>query len=408
LLLMNTEKDTSGELKLDRLLGAVRRRLLVRRLAALTSRNLLIALLLAVPAAVVSAFQPSPFLPVAAAALCGLGLVIALLETAGRRPGRLDAALHIDRRYGLQERLSTLVSVPEGGAPPAVRAALVHDALARAHGIAAGAVCPVSLPRSAPFTGAALFCVAALLFGAAQHGSAQRVPLDDELAAMLSGSYVHIALPPGLREELDKVGEQPGDFDETLSRLDDLLDRFKALDDIKASLEEPAAEGLTAEDIERIIAESPDARARLKAALDRAAAELAAAEDLRQAARRALDALAGGSDEAIAEALEDLIEKLAAETAKHELADLKALKKLFEAAEGVADGGVTRAVQSGGGSDAETAPGAGLSLFPEEAIIKAKGAVRSGRVPARYRRLVERYFRSDRSDAGPSAPPRDF
>jgi|GEM_PF-3882887 len=405
---MKMERDKTGELQLERLLDAVRNRLLVRRLAALASRNLLIALLLVMPAAIFSALRPSPHLPVAGAVVCGLGLVVALVEAAARRPGRLDAALHVDKHSALQERLSTLVSVPAADASPAVRDALVQDTLLRARSIMAGVACPLSIPRSAPFTGAALFCVAALLFGAVRQGSAERLITTNELDPMLAGSAIHVALPPDLQNELNKITGPTEGLEEALARLDEVLGKFEALNDIKASVEDLAPHALTAEDMAKLIAEAPDARARLKAALERAARELRSDKDLEQAVREAQEALAEGSDEAVARAMENLISKLSAETARHQFDKLKALKThlaAFKEAAEDARGGVTRTIELGGATDPEAATDSILPLFPEDAVIKARGALRSGRIPARYRWLVEKYFRNDTDEAGGARPP---
>jgi len=406
---MKTERAKTDESQLGRLLDGVRNRLLVRRLAALASRNLLIALLVMMPGAIFSAFRPSPHLPLAGAALCGLGLVAAFAEAAARRPGRLDAALHIDRHFALQERLSTLVSVPVTDAPLAVRRALVHDTLLHAGGIMAGVACPLSIPRSAPFTGAALFCVAALLFAVPQQGSAQRLATcSSELDRMLTGGSVHVALPPDLQKQLDKILGPTEGLEEALARLDELLGKFEALNDIKASVEEPPSHTLTAEEITRLIARAPDARTRLKAALERAARELQSDENLNRAVREVQQALAHGSDEAVARAVENLIRKLSVETAGHQFDKLKALETRLAAFKETAEeaqGDVTRAVESGRGTKAEGATDSIPPLFPEEAVIKARAAFRSGRIPARYRWLVEKYFRNDTDEAGGTRRP---
>lgn len=415
---MNQEPDALTDGHLSRLLDAVRRRLLVRKFGCLACRNLLAALALVLPAAVFSAFRPGPHLPSAAAALCGLGIVIAIAQAALRRPDRIDAALHIDKHFKLQERLSSFVTMPASDAPAvdapsAMQVALAQDTFAHARGIQPGAACPLSIPRSAPFTGAALFCVAALLFGTATPGNAGRhTPVKSELDPMMTSgarSYVRVDLTPEMQDELEKIaGASADDLDATLARLDDLLGKFKALQGITESTDKPLTSDFDAADIKAMLAETPDALTRLKAALEQAAKELGADENLAEAVRKAQEALAEGSEEGLAEALEELIGKLAAETAKHQFGNLRDLKaRLADARDAASDAeaGVPRILKTGRTMNDKDASQAVLPQFPENAAIKARGAVEAGRVPARYRWFVERYFRDDESPADRTRSP---
>ncbi|NQT18829.1 MAG: hypothetical protein HQ592_03925 [Planctomycetes bacterium] len=410
---MNQKPDAPNEDRLRPLLDAVRRRLLARKFGSLACRNVLVALALVLPAAVFSAFRPGPQLPGAAAALCGLGILMAIAQALAHRPGTIDAALYVDKHFNLQERLSSFVTMAAADVPSAVQAALAQDAFAHARRIQASVACPLSIPRSAPFTGAALFCVAALLFGTATQGNAGGpVHVINQLDPMRLGgdvSYVPVNLSPELQAALDKIPNAPADdLDATLGRLDDLLGKFRAMQGIAESLDESHAGDLDAEDIKAMLPDTPNARTRLKAALEQAAKELGADKTLAEAVRKAQEALARGSEEDLAKALGKLIGKLATETAGHQLDNLKALKEqLVEARNAEPDdgGGVTRIVTTGRTIDDNGAPDAALSPFPKDAAIKARGAVEAGRVPARYRWFVERYFRDDESPADRAHPP---
>jgi hypothetical protein len=415
---MNREPDALNDVHLSRLLDAVRRRLLVRRFGSLACRNLLAALAMVLPAAVFSAFRPSPHLAGAAAALCGLGIVIAIAQAAVRRPERIDAALHIDRHFKLQERLSSFVSMPASDAPAAdapsaVQVALAQDTFAHARGIRPPAACPLSIPRSAPFTGAALFCVAALLFGTATPGNADRqAPGRSELDPMMTSgapSYVRVDLTPEQQAELNRItGASTDNLDATLGRLEDLLSRFTALQGITESMDRPFTGDFDAADIKAMLAETPDARTRLEAALEQAAKELGADEKLAEAVRKAQEALAQGLEEEFADSLEKLIGKLAAETAQYQFDKLKDLKaRLADARDAASDAkdGVPRVLETGRTMSNKDVSETVLPQFPENAAIKARGAVEAGRVPARYRWFVERYFRDDESPADRTRSP---
>jgi len=395
---MRGESVIQSDSGLDRLLADVRKRLLIRRMGLAASRNLLVVLLLVLPAAVISAFRTSPHLAGCAAILCAAALAAAGVESLIRRPGLLDAALHIDRRLRLDERLSTLVNVP-AAADRAMLAALMQDTVSQIADAKAADACPLSFPRSAPFTGAALFVVAALIFGAGLQGSAEtNAPATYEIREMtVSKSYARVVLPADLQKELAKLAGPGGEFDEALARLDSLLNAFEALDDFKNTAEELKIEGLTADDIKAALEHEPDARKQLEAALYRAARGLSADRDLRAAVEQAAAALEAGDDAAVAEALAGLIDKLAEVTSKHQLEALGDLKERLAEAEATAAGdeGVVRRIISGGSAEGESGPAHVAPLFPIDAALEARAAIETESVPARYRWAVERYFQDE-------------
>jgi len=393
---MRGEPDVQLDPRLDRLLAGVQKRLLVRRAVVAGSRNLLAVLLLVLPAAAVSAFRGGPHPAEAAGALCAAALLAAVAEALVRRPGRLEAALHVDGRFGLDERLSTLVSVAAADVPPDMLAALMQDTLNHARHIRAATACPVSLPRSAPFTGAALFVAAALIFGPASAGSAghQGRAVNELRDMTVKKSYARAALPADLQDELAKLAGPGGDLDEALARLDKLLGAFEALEGIRESADEPEVTGLTVEELEAALKRAPDARKRLEAVLDRAARRLGSDPELRAAVEQAAKALDGGDEQAVAKALSELIDKLAEVTGRHQLGTLTALKERLAppARPDDAEGGVGRGITSGGTVDGESGEAPFAPLFPRDAALDARAAVETESVPARYRWAVERYF----------------
>ena len=392
---------------IQQLLENVRRRLWLRRALVLVSRNLLVALLLILPPAVLAAFNTNGVVPAAGALLCGMmgiACAAAITQAAFSRPSLLDAALFIDAKLNLQERISTLAAMPASQVPESIYRALAADASAHAEGIHPAAVCPISIPRSAPITGIVLFCTAVLIFGSAEHGNAGRPPVaENEVQKMLTAkSYVQVELAPEMSAELAKVaGSGNTDLDSAVSRLDDLLAEFQALDGIKQSIEPREPGDLSADAIKQAIENTADAKKRLEAVLGRAAEALQADEALKKAADDALAALATGADDALAASLAKLAAELSARTAEHRLDRLKSLKGELTALKQSAEQepgfqqGVTR-VLIAGAKPTEAAPDdPSLPLFPPDAAVKAKAAVDTGKAPAKYRWVVERYFSED-------------
>jgi len=394
---------------LIRLLDAVRRRLLARRMLALASRNALAALLLALAPVLLGSLSRAGRIIPAAAVLCAAAVAAAIIQAILGRPARTDAALHLDRRFRLQERLSSLISTPPDGP---MHDALRVDALASIRDITAAAACPISIPRSAPVTAAIAFAVAALVFGPAQSGSAGKQPPRNEVEDIMSAACVRVELPPGLQQDLaDAAGGDSDDLDQAAARLDDLLGQLDAFGRIKASLRpqrspEPLdPQGITPESIEDLVTKAPDARSRIQAALAAAAKALGSDPQLKDALDKTLAALAGKSDADLAGSLDALLDQLGAKAAgqnvdrlKRLRSELAALKKSAEQEPGYRQG-VTRVLLSGSGRNPNAADGSGGEggrvTFPPDAVLRAKAAVDSGTTPARYRWVVEKYFAQD-------------
>ena len=386
--------------KLERLLDSVRRRLWLRRALVLASRNLLVALLLILPPAVLAAFNPNGIVAAAGGVLCALACAAAIAQAALSRPSLLDAALFLDDRLRLHERISTLAAVPASQAPPSMYEALAADTAALAEDIDSAAACPIAIPRSAPITGVVLFCTAVLIFGSAQPGNAGRSQLgDNEVKKILTvKSYVQVELGPEMRAELANVaGPQDAELDSAASRLDDLLAEFEALEGIKQAIQPLDQNDLSAAAIKQAIENVPDAKKRIEAVLSRAAEALQGDEALKKAVEDALAALAAG-DDALAASLEKLAADLSATTAEHQLEKLKALKNQLSALKQSAEQepgfeqGVTRVLIAGAKPSDAAADDPSLPLFPADAVVKARAAMESGKAPAKYRWVVEKYF----------------
>ncbi|HUW34238.1 MAG TPA: hypothetical protein VM223_21745 [Planctomycetota bacterium] len=393
---------------LIRLLDAVRRRMVARRMLALASRNALVALLLVLAPVLLTALHSTSRVVPAAAILCGAAFIAAAIQAGLGRPVRIDVALHVDRRFRLQERLSSLICTPPENP---LYAALRADALASVRDITAAAACPVSIPRSAPVTAAIAFAVAALVFGPAQSGSAGRQPPQrNEVEDILSA--VRVELPAGLQQELAKAaGNDSDDLDAAAARLDDLLGKLDAFDRIRKSLRPQQSnapldpQDTSPESVEKLIGETPDARSRIQAALAQASKALESDPELKQALDNALATLAGKSDSDLASSLSALLDKLAAKAAQQNVdrlkrlrSELAALRKSAEQEQGFRQG-VTRVLISGakhaGDPGDDTGSRDGRMVFSPDAVLKARAAVDSGATPARYRWVVEKYFAQD-------------
>jgi len=413
-------KHAQRDSALNRLLDAVRRRLLARRMLALASRNVLVVLAVVAGPAVLanlcgglhSSFiiHHSSFISVAIA-LCAAALAAAVVQAILGRPARIDAAIYLDRRLRLHERLASLISAsPDGPMYGALRA----DALTCVRHISAAVACPISIPRSAPVTAAVAFAVAGLVFGPAQSGSAgKQLPLRNEVEDIMSAAYVRVELSPGLQQDLtDAAGAECDDLDEAAARLDDLLGQLDAFDSITAALEPLDPHMANPESIEDLFAKAPGARSRIQAALAAAAKALESDPALKDALDKTLAAIAAKSDADLAGSLAALLDQLAAKAAGKNVdrlrrlrTELAELKKSAQDEPGYKEG-VTRVLLSDSGRSPAGAGDAGdesaPAHFPPDALLRARAAVDSGSIPASYRWVVERYFaqKADGEDDG--------
>jgi len=110
--------------------GRARRRLAIRRFAEVLGRCWFVGLAVVLGLVILGRFHPLPVTDAGCAvAALGLGLVVALGWTTATGRGSLEAALEIDRRFALKERVSSSLAMPpEDRHSPAGRA-LTEDAI---------------------------------------------------------------------------------------------------------------------------------------------------------------------------------------------------------------------------------------------------------------------------------------
>lgn len=118
---------------LERQVRLAQRRLALQRFLAAAPWSLFVTLLMAAAAVTVDKFVPlvgQPWQWLAGGA--GVGLLAAALWSWWRRATALDAAIEVDRRFGLKERLSSALSLAPNERETAAGQALVADAQRRA------------------------------------------------------------------------------------------------------------------------------------------------------------------------------------------------------------------------------------------------------------------------------------
>ncbi len=89
--------------------------------------------------------------------------IVAILQTVRRAPSRTDAALALDDRFGLRERIVTVLSLPPGLHDSPAGSALLADAQSRVQGLKVREKFPVGLPWSSALVPAGGLAVALIL-----------------------------------------------------------------------------------------------------------------------------------------------------------------------------------------------------------------------------------------------------
>jgi hypothetical protein len=138
----------------------------------------------------------------------GVGLVVAALFALLTGPSRVDAAVAIDRAFGLNERLSTALTLPEDLRETAAGRALIADTIRHVDRLDVGAKFGLRLPRRAwvPLVPGAL--AVGLLFvpewsqKTAKAGGKAAEPLNKEAAAKINKALSKSIAQQ--REKLDK------------------------------------------------------------------------------------------------------------------------------------------------------------------------------------------------------------
>src|SRR5581483_1188282 len=93
------------------------------------------------------------------AGLLAAGTLAGIVRTWLRAPNRIDAALAVDERFGLRERVTTLLTLKAGQADSAPGLALLEDVHKRVSGLSVSERFPLTLPWRAalpPLGGLAL------------------------------------------------------------------------------------------------------------------------------------------------------------------------------------------------------------------------------------------------------------
>jgi hypothetical protein len=124
------------------------RRLAVQRFVGLVGWCWFVTLAVAALLILIDRFRPLGVTPWAwVAAAIGLGIVAALVWTFLTREEGLSAAIEIDRRYGLKERVSSAVALPPDESRTQIGQALIADAVRRAARIDVAEQFKVKPPR---------------------------------------------------------------------------------------------------------------------------------------------------------------------------------------------------------------------------------------------------------------------
>lgn len=195
----------------DKPIGRVWRRLRLQRfLAALVwcwgIGLALVAVVIAVEKLTRLTLPGAEWWPFAVAGV--LGLAAAALVALIRGPSRIDAAVAIDRAFGLNERLSTALTLPIDLRETQVGQALIADTARHLHTIDVGSKFGLKTPRLAwiPLVPAALALALLFLPEAAQTKALAKRAADpvDKVAAKKAGKALSKAIAQQ-REALDKA-----------------------------------------------------------------------------------------------------------------------------------------------------------------------------------------------------------
>ena len=242
----------SSATPLDRQVARVRRRLLLQ-----TVLQMLVWCWLASLAGAVGWFLAEPYVLQDAApplrwtvagSLLGAGAVLALVLAGLRTPTRLTAALALDERFNLKERVTTTLMLSEAERASPAGQALIADVHSRLGPVRVRDRFPVRIPwlaASLP-VGAVVLVLLAFFYKPAltptQAGSNQ--PLADSPVAK---AQIEKSLRPLHRKPAKKLGERPKSED--LQRLEAELDRLaQKPHDTKAQARELVKDLTNAED----------------------------------------------------------------------------------------------------------------------------------------------------------------
>lgn len=219
----------SSATPLDCQVARVRRRLFLQTLIEMLSGSWIAAL-----ACATGWFLAEPYIVAGSAtslrwsvagSLAGAAVVLATVLAVLRAPSRVAAALSLDERFQLKERVTTALTLPETELSSPAGRALVADLNTRLAPLRIGDRFPLRLPRSSVLIPAGILVLILLAFfykptlNAVQ--AEEREPLADSAAAK---AQIEKALRPLHKKPLSKARERPKSED--LQRLEAELDRL--------------------------------------------------------------------------------------------------------------------------------------------------------------------------------------
>ncbi len=219
----------SSAMPLDRQVARVRRRLFLQTLVETLTRSWTIALVLSA-----GWFLAEPYLLPGAASwmrwtvasgLAGAGTVLAIVLAALRTPSRVAAALTLDERFNLKERVTTTLMLSEMERASPAGQALLADVNARIGPLRVRDRFPVRIPRLAALVPVgALVLVLLAFFYKPVLNQAQAETYQALADSPVAKAEIEKALRPLHKKPAKKVGDQPKS--EELQRLEAELDKL--------------------------------------------------------------------------------------------------------------------------------------------------------------------------------------
>lgn len=321
----------------DRVVRRARRRLAAQRFVDALAAGAVVALAGGVAWALV---EPGRWW--VAGPLLGVAAVGAAVRAARRYPSRTAAALELDARFGLRERVTAAVET--GANDSDVSRAVLADAEAHAADLRVADKFPLRLPRSARHAAALAGVLAVLAFvwhpvtDTALFTDGPKKPAD--LAKKANDTPV--SPPTPFQQPKPPAPKPDASSSEKVAAIRAELDRLEREAKAKQTTPQWAADVTAAEDAARAAErESLDRLARMESQLKQLDAPAAKGEEFKQpGVRDTAKALAGGDLAKAEQALKDLAKKAAENPNDPELR--KELEKLRDAVRKAGENAATR------------------------------------------------------------------
>ncbi|VTU02358.1 Putative membrane protein OS=Rhodopirellula sallentina SM41 GN=RSSM_00981 PE=4 SV=1 [Gemmataceae bacterium] len=321
----------------DRVVRSARRRLAAQRFVDALVAGAVVALAVGVAWALV---EPGRWW--VAAPLLGIAALVAAVATARRYPTRTAAALELDARFGLHERVTAAAEVGPGSSD--VSRAVLADAETHAAGIRVADKFPLRLPRSARHAAALAGVLAVLAFVWHPVTDTRLFNENGTKPADLAKKTNDPVVPPmPLAQPKPPAPTPDKPSSEKVAAIRAELDRLEREAKAKqAATPQWAADVTAAEDAARAAErESLDRLARMESQLKQLDAPAAKAEEFKQpGVRDTAHALAKGDLAKAEQALNELAKRAAANPGDPELR--KELEKLRDAVRKAGENAATR------------------------------------------------------------------